>query len=134
MDRGITPDTHTAPGAAVIADLLTRLATVEIAADDDRGLVDVVAWCEQLKGAAAAVQARATVQFLDRRVAAADAAVGGIDECRRGRVDGRRRAARADRSARAELALARRCSPAVMDRQVGVAKALVAEMPATMGL
>ncbi|MBP6994766.1 MAG: HNH endonuclease [Phycicoccus sp.] len=155
MDRGITPDRHAAPGAAVIADLLTRLATVEIAADDDRGLVDVVAWCEQLKGAAAAVQARATVQFLDRRVAAAEAAVGGIDECRPPQADhsGRtaqtdrprraaraprgdrsRRVARADRSARAELALARRCSPAVMDRQVGVAKALVAEMPATMGL
>ncbi|MBP6997799.1 MAG: HNH endonuclease [Phycicoccus sp.] len=139
MDRGITPDRHAAAGAAVIADLLTRLATVEIAADDDRGLVDVVAWCEQLKGAAAAVQARATVQFLDRRIAAAD----NSDECRppRGdrstrapRGDRSRRVARADRSARAELALARRCSPAVMDRQVGVAKALVAEMPATMGL
>ncbi|MBP6995901.1 MAG: DUF222 domain-containing protein, partial [Phycicoccus sp.] len=139
MDRGITPHVETAPGAAVIADLLTRLATVEIAADDDRGLVDAVAWCEQLKGAAAAVQARATVQFLERRIAAAD----NSDECRPPRGDRStraprgnrsRRVARADRSARAELALARRCSPAVMDRQVGVAKALVAEMPATMGL
>ncbi len=134
---------ETAPGAAVIADLLTRLATVEIAADDDRGLVDVVGLCERLKGAAAAVQARATVQFLERRIAAADRVQAEVGECRppRGdlstrapRGDRSRRVARADRSARAELALARRCSPAVMDRQVGVAKALVAEMPATMGL
>ena len=36
------------------------------------------------------------------------------------------------RSVRADLALARRCSPTLADQHVGVAKALVGEMPETM--
>ena len=72
--------------------------------------VEAVAALESLKGAAAAAQARLTA-----------AAV----------VD-RERLGEDSRSVRADLALARRCSPTLADQHVGVARALVEEMPSTM--
>ncbi len=113
MDRGIKP-TRTPAQIAVALELLEG---VDVGALDDQSVVEVVTLCERLKGAAAALQARASVHLIQRRE--------GSDECRRGRPD---------RSVRAELALGRRCSPTVMDRHIGMAKALVREMPQTMSL
>ena len=65
---------------------------------------------ESIKGAAAAAQARLTAAaVVDREALGEDS-----------------------RSVRADVALARRCSPTVADQHVGVAKALVGEMPETM--
>ncbi|WP_353951435.1 DUF222 domain-containing protein [Knoellia sp. S7-12] len=73
--------------------------------------VAAVSALEALKGAAAAAQARLTAAaVVDREALGEDS-----------------------RSVRADLALARRCSPALADQHVGVAKALVGEMPLTMG-
>ncbi|WP_353950571.1 DUF222 domain-containing protein [Knoellia sp. S7-12] len=73
--------------------------------------VAVVSALEALKGAAAAAQARLTAAaVVDREALGEDSG-----------------------SVRADLALARRCSPALADQHVGVAKALVGEMPLTMG-
>ncbi|WP_353952110.1 DUF222 domain-containing protein [Knoellia sp. S7-12] len=73
--------------------------------------VAVVSALEALKGAAAAAQARLTAAaVVDREALGEDS-----------------------RSVRADLALARRCSPTLADQHVGVAKALVGEMPLTMG-
>lgn len=72
--------------------------------------VAAVAALEALKGAAAAAQARLTVAaMVDREALGEDS-----------------------RSIRADLALARKCSPTVADQHVGVAKALVGEMPKTL--
>ncbi|WP_237700739.1 HNH endonuclease signature motif containing protein [Janibacter sp. HTCC2649] len=65
---------------------------------------------EALKGAAAAAQARVTAAaVVDREALGEDS-----------------------RSVRADLALARKCSPTLADQHVGVAKALMSEMPETM--
>ena len=65
---------------------------------------------EALKGAAAAAQARLTAAaVVDREALGEDS-----------------------RSVRADLALARRCSPTLADQHVGVARALVEELPLTM--
>ncbi|QBF47072.1 HNH endonuclease [Janibacter limosus] len=88
-------------------------------------LLQVVTVCEATKGAAAALQARATAMFVEDRDArvAQDRADGVVSareaSCRR-------------RGARAELALARRCSPGQADRHVGLAKSLVHDLPYTM--
>ncbi|MFC7491516.1 MULTISPECIES: DUF222 domain-containing protein [unclassified Knoellia] len=72
--------------------------------------VAAVSALEALKGAAAAAQVRLTAAaVVDREALGEDS-----------------------RSVRADLALARRCSPTVADQHVGVAKALVGEMPETM--
>ncbi|KRE36922.1 hypothetical protein ASG73_11395 [Janibacter sp. Soil728] len=74
-------------------------------------LLQVVTVCEATKGAAAALQARATARFVEDRDArvAQDRADGVVSareaSCRR-------------RGARAELALARRCAPGQADRHV----------------
>jgi hypothetical protein len=88
-------------------------------------LLQVVSLMEATKGAAAALQARATAMFVEDRDArvAQDRADGVVSareaSCRR-------------RAARAELALARRCAPSQADRHVGLAKALVHDLPYTM--
>ena len=70
----------------------------------------VVSALEALKGAAAAAQARLTAAaVVDREALGEDS-----------------------RSVRADLALARRCSPTLADQHVGVARALVEELPLTM--
>lgn len=85
-------------------------------------LVDLL---EATKGAAAALQARATARFVEERDA--DAA----DEARRGETD-RRGVSRRRSAARSEVALARRCSPAQADRHVTVAAALTSDLHHTM--
>lgn len=84
----------------------------------------VVGTLERVKAAAAAVQASATAAF----VAARDAEVAGARSA--GEISAR--LARQRRSAaRAEVALARRCSPGQADRHVGLARALAEELPST---
>ena len=78
----------------------------------DRERVDLLGELERVKGAASAVQARATDAL----------------RCSREVVDARDVA----RSVGSVVALARRESPSLGDRFVGLARALVHEMPATM--
>ncbi|MCH9710211.1 MAG: HNH endonuclease [Actinomycetia bacterium] len=73
---------------------------------------------EELKSAAAAAQARATALWAEKRRAAEAAA--GVPVARRGR------------GLTAEVALARRDAPARGGRHVGLARALVHEMPHTL--
>ena len=80
--------------------------------------VDRIAVLERIKGAAAAAQARETVALKDSRVKAERAA--GVAARKRGLGIG------------AEVALARRESPHQGSRLVGLADALVHEMPHTM--
>lgn len=85
---------------------------------DESALVDGIALLERLKAAAAARQARlAAALDAARRSAEADA---GVPAARRGR------------GVAAEVALARRDSPARGGRHLGFAKALVGEMPHTL--
>ena len=78
----------------------------------------VVERCEHLKSAAAAAQARATALWAARREAAEKTA--GIPAARRGR------------GLAAEVALARHDSPVRGGRHLGLARALVGEMPHTL--
>ena len=80
---------------------------------------------EAAKGVAAAVQARATEAFITARDATTD------DRVAAGSCSARE-ASRARGAARAEVALARRCSPSQADRHVGLAAALTRELPHTM--
>ena len=98
--------------AGQVAGVRGWLSSVDVGSLSDRERVDVVAELERLKGAAAAVQARATdrVRRSRERAAPRDAA----------------------RSVGSEVALARRESPALGDRFVGLSRALVHEMPVTM--
>ena len=78
----------------------------------------IVERCEQLKSAAAAAQARATAAWAAQRAAAEKAA--GIPAARRGG------------GLASEVALARHDAPACGNRHLGVARALVEEMPHTL--
>ena len=78
----------------------------------DRERVDLVAELERVKGAVSAAQARVTHALRQSREES----------------DARDVA----RSVGSEVALARRCSPTLGDRFVGLARALVTEMPSTM--
>ncbi|OBF81300.1 HNH endonuclease [Mycobacterium sp. 852002-51163_SCH5372311] len=87
-------------------------------AADEAALIARIAELEHAKSAAAATQARAAVQLeTARRAAEADA---GVPAARRGR------------GVASEIALARRDSPARGGRHLGLAKALVHEMPHTL--
>ncbi|MBI3690793.1 MAG: DUF222 domain-containing protein [Mycolicibacterium aromaticivorans] len=81
-------------------------------------LVERIAAIERLKSAAAAAQARLAVALDSQRRAAE--AVAGVPAARRGR------------GVAAEVALARRDSPTRGNRHLGLAKALVYEMPHTL--
>lgn len=85
---------------------------------DESALVESIAALERIKAAAAARQARLTAA-LDHTRRCADAAAG-VPAARRGR------------GVAAEVALARRDSPARGSRHLGFAKALVHEMPHTL--
>ncbi|WP_169797354.1 DUF222 domain-containing protein, partial [Janibacter limosus] len=88
-------------------------------------LLEVVSVLEATKGAAAALQARATARFVeDRDARVAEQAV---DE----EISAREASCRR-RATRAELALARRCAPGQADRHVGLAKGLVHDLPHTL--
>ncbi|CAM3945004.1 HNH endonuclease [Janibacter anophelis] len=119
-------------GLAVVPGLPDRLRAAAEALSaarpeglDESELLEVLTALEATKGAAAALQARVTAQFVEQRDARvaeqrADEQISARDaRCRR-------------RSSRAEVALARRCSPGQADRHVGIARALVHEMPQTM--
>lgn len=88
-------------------------------------LVRVVTLLEATKGAAAALQARATAAFVeDRDARVTQDAEDGVASSREARC--RRRATRV------EVALARRCSPSQADRHVGLAAGLVHDLPHTL--
>ena len=106
------PPVPAGPVAAQVAGVRAWLSSVDMESLGDRERVDVVAELERLKGAASAAQARAT------------------DRVRRSREsDAPQDAAR---SVGSEIALARRESPTLGDRFVGMSRALVHEMPSTM--
>ena len=86
---------------------------VDVAGLSDRERVDLVACLEGVKGAASAAQARATDALRCSREVVAPQDVG--------------------RSVGSVVALARRESPSLGDRFVGLARALVHEMPAHDG-
>lgn len=111
--------TDEAPAAADVARAVERLAAVGACPEpDDAVLVDRLRALEELKAAAAAAQARLTAR-LDEAVRARHAALR-VPSARHGQGVG------------SQVALARRESPARGGRLVGLATALVHEMPHTL--
>ena len=103
------------PRSAVTGPVVTFrawLGSVDAAGLSDAERVDLVAELERVKGASSAVQARATDALRCSREVVAPADVA--------------------RSVGSQVALARRESPGLGDRFVGLSRALVHEMPATM--
>src|SRR6185312_3599951 len=94
-----------------------ELAAVDPHADQ-AALIEQIAWLERVKSAASAGQARAAAA-LDAKRRAAEAAAG-VPTAKQGRA------------VAGEVALARRDSPARGGRHLGLAKALVHEMPHTL--
>ena len=93
-----------------VRSLVASLSSLDPEGLTEAERVAAVSALESLKGATAAAQARRTAAaVVDREALGEDS-----------------------RSVRADLALARRCSPTVADQHVGVARALVDEMPLTM--
>jgi hypothetical protein len=107
-----------APATSELRDLLERLGGVTGEGVDDAERVDQLSLLESIKGAASAAQARVTVAF-DSSQREAQAAAG---------VPARERG----RGIAAQVALARRDSPARGSRHLGLARALTDEMPRTM--
>ncbi len=104
-------------GCLDLTALLQSLANLDCNASDAQ-LIDRIAGLERLKAGCAAAQARMTATFIDSQ--AADGAA------RKHRPDGIRR------SIAGQVGLARRDSPQAGRRHVGVATALVADMPHTL--
>jgi Domain of unknown function (DUF222) len=96
---------------------IDELAAVEPHADEP-ALIERIAWLERVKSAAAAGQARAAAALDEKR--RADEAAAGVPKDKRGR------------GLASEVALARRDSAARGGRHLGLAKALVHEMPYTL--
>src|SRR5690242_4733657 len=96
--------------------VIAGLASLEGATDAER--IDLIAGLESMKSAAAAAQARLAVDFAESQEAAEAAA--GVPARDRGR------------GVAAQVALARRESPHRGSRHVGLARALVHEMPETI--
>ena len=96
---------------------VAELAAVDPHADQ-AALIEQIAWLERVKSAASAGQARAAAA-LDANRRAAEAAAG-VPTAKQGR------------GVAGEVALARRDSPARGGRHLGLAKALVHEMPHTL--
>lgn len=103
-------------GVAGVAGLLASV----VLPSDAAGLAGLLTSLEELKATAAAVQARASVALADRLVA----------EQREAGVP----AARLGRGVASAVAFARKESPHAGDKWLGVARALVGEMPRTLGL
>lgn len=97
--------------------MLEHLFDIDAGASEAQ-LRDVVERCEALKSKAAAAQARATALWAAKRAAAEQAA--GVPKPRRGK------------GLASEVALARRDAPACGNTHLGMARALVEEMPHTM--
>ncbi|WP_404386646.1 DUF222 domain-containing protein [Knoellia locipacati] len=93
-----------------VRSVVSALAQVTAEGLTEAERIEVVSALESLKGGASAAQARITASAVTDREAL------GEDS----------------RSVRADLALARRCSPTLADQHAGVARALVDEMPKTM--
>src|SRR6478672_9703071 len=93
------------------------LAAVDPHADES-ALIEQIGWLERVKSAASAGQARASAALDEKRRAAEAAA--GVAKAKQGR------------GLASEVALARRDSPARGGRHLGLAKALVHEMPHTL--
>lgn len=98
--------------------LIRRVGSHDGAGLDEGALIDHIAALEQIKSAAAASQARLTARLAAQR--SAREAAGGIPSHQR------------CRGLAAEVALARRESPVRGARSLGLAKALVHEMPHTL--
>ena len=98
--------------------VLERLPGLTGESVDDGERIDQLALLESIKGAAAAAQARVSVAF-DASQRAAQA-VAGVPARERGR------------GVASQLALARRDSPSRGSRHLGLARALIGEMPHTM--
>jgi hypothetical protein len=96
---------------------LGGLAAVDPHADEAT-LIEWIAWLEGVKSAASAGQARAAAALDEKR--RADEAAAGVPKAKQGR------------GVASEVALARRDSPARGGRHLGLAKALVHEMPHTL--
>lgn len=94
-----------------------ELAAVDPLADE-AALVEQIAWLERVKSAAAAGQARAAAALDAKR--RADEAAAGVPKAKQGC------------GLASEVALARRDSPVCGGRHLGLAKALVYEMPHTL--
>jgi Domain of unknown function (DUF222) len=100
------------PAAARVAAIREAVTALDVARLSERERVDLIAELERVKGAVCAVQARATHALRESRERSAPQD--------------------AVRSVGSEVALARRESPALGDRFVGLARALVTELPETM--
>jgi hypothetical protein len=96
---------------------LNELAAVDTHADES-ALIEQIDFLERVKSAAAAGQARAAAALDEKR--RADEAAAGVPNAKQGR------------GVASEVALARRDSPARGGRHLGLAKALVHEMPHTL--
>lgn len=116
-------------GAAILPDqlddVLGALSSAAIDGLSEADLLRAITTLEATKGAAAALQARAASRFVEDRDALTTEAVV-QEEISKRDASGRRSATRA------EVALARRCSPWQADRHVGAARALVHDLPMTM--
>ena len=99
-------------------DFLDWLKEVDGARLGDRERLELIAVLERVKAAAAGAQAKVTAAFADSQ-RAAHVARGG-------------KAAEVSRSIGAQVALARRDSPTMGDRHLGLARALVTELPHTL--
>jgi hypothetical protein len=95
----------------------SALAAVDPHADES-ALIERIDWLERVKSAAAAGQARAAAALDEKR--RADEAAAGVPKAKQGK------------GLASEVALARRDSPSRGGRHLGLAKALVHEMPRTL--
>ncbi len=107
-----------APSYDELSGLLSRLAAVPDDCPDEPAIIDRLRAMEKLKGGLAAAQARLTARLDEERR---------VDEAERGVPADRR-----GRGLAAEVALARQESPHKGGRHLGLAKALVHEMPNTL--
>ncbi|MBT2537911.1 HNH endonuclease signature motif containing protein [Arthrobacter sp. ISL-69] len=106
-----------APHGASIEDLIVALGAVRLSTNS-AGLIDQLRGLEELKSAAAGLQARAAVAF------------DGVE--RRAQVEKGTPTSELGQGIAAQIALARCESPARGSRLLGLAKALVTEMPHTL--
>ncbi|CCH78290.1 exported hypothetical protein [Nostocoides japonicum T1-X7] len=129
--------THTVETAYTVEGVLAWLAETDGAALVDGARVELLAGLERVTSGVAAAQARVTVAFADSQLAAAATAGGGQGATASATEDARSalsraRRARVARSIGSQVALARRQSPVKGDRLVGLARALVGELPSTL--
>lgn len=108
-----------------IAAMLTSLSEGDADGLTQAECLEVISLLEAAKGAAAALQARATVRFVEERDADVEDAV------RRGEAS-RSELSRRRSATRSEVALARRVSPTQGGRHVDAAAALSSDLPHTM--